>query len=183
MLGRQIEAWCKPGIGAGWLYPVTLREVTPHFLSVKIVGNSPDACPYRWGIITGERDRVLVPDRALAMPERRYVGADLEIAGDSEALKAKLGPRYEACRRNAIEKVKAEIAAVRAAGCGARHPTYVRAAARITALCEFWALPLDTARARLEEAYAGTLMPGEARKRKRGSTKGVWSWLARRPSA
>jgi hypothetical protein len=181
MLGRQIEAWCKPGIDANWLDPVTLRnEVIPHFIAVDIVGNSPDPCDQRWGLIRGERDRVAVPDHALVLPDRRHDGMDLDIAGDIKALKAKLGPRFDACRMDAVGKIRDEISAVRAAGAGARHPTYMRASARIKALCEFWALPVDEARTKLEEAYLSTLTADEARRRERGSTKGCWSWLGRR---
>ena len=181
MLGRQNETWCKPGIESRWLDPVTLRnEVIPHFLAVAIVGNSPDPCPVRWGLIRGERDLVPVPDSALVLPEARD-GVEVPLEGGNlEALVKRYGYRLEARRRAAVVEIKAEIAAVRAAGHGARHPTYLRAAARITALCEFWCLPLDRARELLEAAYLSTLTPDEARKRERGSTKGVWSWLDRR---
>jgi hypothetical protein len=181
MFGRQLERWCKPGIDAAWLDPVTLRnEVIPHFIAVEIVGNSPDPCPQRWGLVRGERDRVPVPDSALVLPAPRGDGLDPDIAGNLDALRAKLGHRFDACRANAVAKIKEEIAAVRAAGHGARHPTYMRAAARIQALCEFWAIPIDRPRSLLEQAYLSTLTPDEARRRERGSTRGCWSWLSRR---
>jgi hypothetical protein len=182
LLGRQIEAWCRPGIEAGWLDPVTLRnEVVPHFVAVTIIGNSPDPCPQRWGLIRGVRDMVPVPDYALALPTSQHDGAILDLAGNREELKAKLGEqRFNALRLEAVGRIKAEVEAVRTAGAGARHPTYLRAAARIKALCEFWGWPVDKARAKLEEAYLATLTPDEARKRERGSTRGVWSWLDRR---
>jgi hypothetical protein len=180
MLGRQIEAWCKPGIDYGWLDPVTLREVTPHFLAVRIVGHSPDPCPQRWGMVHGEHDRVPVPNGALVLPSRPSNDDILEPGGNFETLRARFGPHLAERRLAAVSKIKAEIEAVRGSASGARHPTYLRAAARVTALCEFWALPLDKARARLEEAYLETLTPDEARKRERGSTKGCWSWLSRR---
>ena len=54
---------------SGWLDPCTLRnEVLPHFIAVKVIGNSPDPCPQRWGIIHGERDRVPVPDYIASAP-------------------------------------------------------------------------------------------------------------------
>jgi hypothetical protein len=182
MLGRQLERWNKPGIDAHWLDPVTLRnEVIPHFIGVTIVGTSPDPCPQRWGMITGARDRVAVPDSALALPPERFHGAILDLNGHREELKAKLGERrYQALRLEAIAKIKAEVEAVRSAGAGARHPTYLSAAARIKALCEFWDWPADQARAKLEAAYLETLTADEARRRERGSTRGVWAWLARR---
>jgi hypothetical protein len=149
LLGRQVEAWCKPGIASGWLDPCTLRnEVLPHFIAVSIVGNSPDPCP--------------------------------QPGGNLEALAQRYGPYLDQRRRAAVARIRDEVEAVRAAGAGARHPTYVRAAAAIEALCSFWCLPLDKARAKLEAAYLETLTPDEARKRERGSTKGVWSWLDRR---
>jgi hypothetical protein len=154
--------------------------VIPHFLAVEIVGNSPDPCPQRWGLVRGERDRVPVPDSALVLPERRHDGLDHDIAGNLDALKAKLGQRFDACRQDAVRRIKEEVAAVRSAGHGARHPTYMRAAARIQALCEFWAIPVDRPRSLLEAAYLGTLTPDEARRRERGSTRGCWSWLGKR---
>ena len=42
----------------------------PSLRGVKIVGNSPDPCPCRWGLIRGERNAVAVPDSVLALPER-----------------------------------------------------------------------------------------------------------------
>jgi hypothetical protein len=182
MLGKQLERWNKPGIDANWLDPVTLRnEVIPHFIGVTVVGNSPNPCPHRWGLITGAHDRVPVPDIALALPPERHDSAILDLAGHREELKAKLGERrYNAKRLEAVAKIKAEVEAVRAAGAGARHPTYVSASARIKSLCEFWGWPVDQARAKLEAAYLETLSPDEARKRERGSTRGVWRWLDRR---
>jgi hypothetical protein len=183
LLGRQLAAWCRPAIEAHWLDPVTLtNEAVPHFAAVRVIGG-PDPAPCRWGMITGERNRVPVPDHVLAMPERRYDGLDTDLAGDVAALKARLGPRFEQCRREAIHRIRQEVEAVRAAGAGSRHPAYMRAAARIRAICAYWDLPLDQARAKLEKAYLATLTPDEARKRDRGSTKGVWSWLERRTRA
>ena len=60
--GKQLEAWCKPGIDTGWLDPCTLRNpVLPHFLAVQIEGDQTDPCPQRWGIVPGEHDFVPVP--------------------------------------------------------------------------------------------------------------------------
>jgi hypothetical protein len=180
LLGSQLAVWCRPAIDARWLDPATLRnEVLPHFIGTCVVGG-PDPAPCRWGLIQGVQDRVHVPDHALVPPERRYDGLDTNLADDVAALKARLGPRFEQCRRDAIHRIRAEVEAVRGAGAGSRHPAYMRAAARITAICDYWALPLDQARAKLEEAYLATLAPDEARKRERGSTKGVWNWLERR---
>jgi hypothetical protein len=136
-------------------------------------------------IQTNERDRVPVPDHALVLPERRHDGLDRELAGNVEALKAKLGSRFEKYRDydDAIHRIRTEVQAACAAGAGARHPTYVRAAARVAALCDYWALPLDEDRTKLEEAYLSTLTPDEARKRERATTKGVWTWLERRTRA
>jgi len=185
LLGRQIAAWCKPGIESKWLDPCTLRnEVLPHFIAVQVVGNSPDPCPRRWGLIRGERDVVPVPESALVLPERVTDGDVLELGGDLEELEERYGEaELERRRHAAVARIKAEIEDVKAAGDGARHPTYLHAAATIKALCEFWCLDLDKARAKLEAAYLETLTPEEARKRERGSTRGVWSWLGRGTSA
>jgi hypothetical protein len=181
MLGSQIAAWNKPGIEARWLDPVTLRnEVIPHFLAVRIAGNSPDPCPQRWGIIRGERDRVTVPDGALVLPPQHEGELSLEGGGNLKALEERYGDHLPAKRMAAVAKIKAEIQTVRAAGDGARHPTYLRASARINALCEFWVIPIERPRELLEKAYLSTLTPDEARKRERGSTRGVWSWIGRR---
>jgi hypothetical protein len=179
MLGRQVEAWNKPGFDARWLDPCTLRnEVLPHFIAVQVVGNSPDPCPRRWGLVRGDRDRVPVPDSALVLPQRPC--GEIPHGGNLEELMLRYGPRLNARRQAAVEEIKAEIAAVGAAGEGARHPTYMRAAARIAGICEHWCIPLDRPRQLLEQAYLETLTPDEARRRDRGSTRGVWSWLARR---
>ena len=114
MLGRQVEAWCKPGIDAGWLDPCTLRnEVLPHFVAVAVIGNSPDPCPQRWGLIRGERAVVPVPDHALVLPKEAD-GGDLEGGGNLSALAQRYGERLDDLRRGAVEEIKAEIAAVRA---------------------------------------------------------------------
>ena len=180
MLGRQLERWNKPGIDSGWLDPCTLRnEVLPHFVAVKLIGNSPDPCPQRWGMVPGERDRVPVPEHA-PLPTRPHQGDVIPIGGDLAALTQHYGPALNRRREAAVARMRQEIEAVRHAGHGARHPTYVRAAAIIESLCGFWCIPLDRPRQLLEAAYLETLSPDEARKRERGSTEGVWSWLHRR---
>jgi hypothetical protein len=188
MLGKQVAAWCKPGIDSGWLDPCTLKnEVLPHFIAVRIVGNSPDPCPMRWGLIPGARDRVPVPDRTLALPERRRKTSATSAtlaAGAPENREAKLRARYGSelnlRRRGVVKVIRHEIEAVRDAGIGARHPAYLAAAARIYGFCRYWAIPLDQPRALLEEAYLETLTPEEAHRREHGSIKGVWNWLERR---
>jgi hypothetical protein len=179
MRGRQVEAWCKPGIDSRWLDPCTLRnEVLPHFIGVKIVGTSPDPCPCRWGLIRGERNAVALPDSVLALPERMADGAALDLGGDLAVLEERYGLRLDERRQAAVARIKDEIRAVRAAGDG--HRTYLHAAATIEGLCEFWCIPIAKPRELVEAAYLSTLKPDEARKRERGSTKGVWRWLGRR---
>jgi len=181
MLGGQIEAWCRPAIASGWMDPVTFaNEVIPHFIAVEIAGNSPDPCPKRWGMIRGETDRVPVPDYALVLPSECDQD-DLPIqGGDPDALAQRYGPRLERRRAAAVAEIREEIRAVAAATAGGRHTTYRRAASKIEGLCRYWAIPLDRPRELLEQAYLSTLTPDEARKRERGSTRGVWSWLSRR---
>jgi hypothetical protein len=183
LLGRQVEAWCRPGIDSGWLDPCTLRnEVLPHFIAIKVVGNSPDPCLQRWGLIRGERDAVPVPDGAMALPV--HTGFDGHFRADDVAvLTERYGLRRLKARRSlAVAKIKAEIEAVRSSAAGARHPRYLKGAATIKGICAFWGIPLERPRQLLEDAYLSTLAPHEAKKRERGSTHGVWSWLGRRPS-
>jgi hypothetical protein len=181
LLGRQVEAWCRPGIDSKWLDPCTLRnEVLPHFIAVEVLGKEPDPCPQRWGMIRGEHDLVPVPDAVLVQPTQRDAGDVPVEGGNLDALKERYGQHLDYFRERAVARIKGEITAVRSASAGARHPTYLRAAATIEGLCEFWAIPIDRPRSLLEEAYLSTLAPDEARKRERGSTRGVWSWIDRR---
>jgi len=183
LFGRQVAAWCKPGIESGWLDPCTLRnEVLPHFVAVKVIGNSLDPCPQRWGIIHGERDRVPVPDYVASAPSHQSFtpGRGSTIAGGNlEELRACYGPRLEQRQREAVAQIRAAVEATKAAGTGARHPTYLRAAATIMGLCRYWCIPVDRPRELLVEAYLSTLTPDEARRRERGSIEGVWAWLER----
>jgi hypothetical protein len=187
MLGKQLAAWCQPGIESGWLDPCTLRnETLPHFIAVRIVGNSPDPCRLRWGLIPGARDRVPVPDRVLRMPERRN-GALADFAalaeGDLAARESELVARYGrwlgARRQDVVRESYLEIEAMRACGPGARHPSYVHAASRIYGLCRYWAIPLEQPRDLLVAAYLETLTADEALRRERGSIQGIWAWLER----
>ena len=187
LLGRQVGAWCKPGIDSGWLDPCTLRnEVLPHFIGVKVVGDSLDPCPQRWGIIHGERDRVPVSDSIASAPHyQSYTpgrGSTLK-GGNLDDLRAFYGPRLEERQREAVAQIRAEIEATQAASTGARHPSYLRAAATIVGLCRYWCIPVDRPRDLLIEAYLSTLTPDEARRRDRGSIQGVWSWLDRGDAA
>jgi hypothetical protein len=182
LIGRQVAPWCEPGVRSGWLDPVTLRnEVLPHFIAVTIAGDVVDPCPQRWGLIRGERDRVPVPARIFLQTSQES-GDIPECSGNLDALQKRYGDQLDTLRKNAVQQIKHEIAEVRAAGDGARHPRYVQAATTVVGLCEFWCIKLDKPRQLLEAAYLETLSPDEARKRERGSTRGVWSWLARRAS-
>ena len=105
LLGRQVADWCRPGIDSGWLDPCTLRnEVLPHFIGIRVLGNGPDPCPQRWGIMHGERDRVLVPDHIAAAGsgyQHRSEGVRL-TGGDPERLRAHYGPRLRQRQREAV---------------------------------------------------------------------------------
>jgi hypothetical protein len=182
--GKQLEAWCKPGIDRGWIDPVTLRDVTPHFLAVKIEGDQADPCPQRWGIVPGEFDFVPVPASVVTSAPQARQRRDFSspAGGDLDALRRAYGPRFEQRRQEAVADILAHIDTVRAAGKGARHPSYLRAAATIEALCRYWCISIDGPRAALIEAYESTLTTDEARKRERGSTEGVWGWIEGRSS-
>jgi hypothetical protein len=82
-------------------------------------------------------------------------------------------------QHDAVAQIRAEVEATKAASTGARHPTYLRAAATIMGLCKYWCIPVERPRELLVEAYLSTLTPDEARKRVRGSIEGVWAWLDR----
>jgi hypothetical protein len=181
--GKQLEAWCEPGINMGWIDPCTLRNpVLPHFLAVQIEGDQADPCPQRWGIVRGEHDFVPVPDEiataARQHSPRREFGAIK--GGNLDDLRAAYGTRLERRRQEAVNEIRAHIETVRAAGRGARHPSYVDAATAIDGLCRYWCIDIDQPRADLIEAYESILTPEEARKRERGSTEGVWGWIERR---
>jgi hypothetical protein len=183
LYGKQLETWCKPGIASGWLDPITLQnEVIPHFIAVQIEGGQADPCPQRWGIVPGDYDFVPVPDvvaTAAQSSQRQRSFGSIE-GGDLDRLRAAYGPRLEERRREAVKDIRAQIEIVRAAGKGARHPSYLRAWATIAAICEYWCISPDRPREDLIEAYLSTLTPDEARKRERGSTYGVLDWIERR---
>ena len=182
LLGRQLARWCARAVAAQWLDPSTLKnEVLPHFIAVDVSGGA-DPCPQRWGIIRGTRDTVPTADA----PKDPYTlpgDHPIHTAGNLLALENKYGGLLDQHRRIAVRKIRDEIERVRMATEGNRHPTYKEAQARVDGLCRYWAMPLDLARAKLEEAYLATLTPDEARKRHRGSTKGVPDWLDRRTPA
>jgi hypothetical protein len=183
VFGKQLAQWCEPGIKSGWLDPCTLKnETLPHFIAVKIIGNSPDPCPQRWGIIRGKRDRVPIPARVAAPPATKPYKASIE-GGDLEELQRHYGPRLYGRQCDAIARIRAAIEEVRASGRGARHPTYLSAAARIAGICKWWCIPPDRPRQLLEEAYRETLTPDEIRKRERGSIQGVPEWVDRRDAS
>jgi hypothetical protein len=94
-------------------------------------------------------------------------------------LRRTYGPLLEPRRREACAEIRTQIEATRAASSGFRHPTYLRAAATIAGLCEYWCIDINRPREDLIEAYLSTLSPDEARKRERGSIEGVWDWLER----
>jgi hypothetical protein len=138
LLGRQVADWCRPGIDSGWLDPCTLRnEVLPHFIGIRVLGNGPDPCPQRWGIIHGERDRVRVPDHvAAAGSGYQHHSERVSIRTSTpEELHARYGPHLKRRQNEAVAQIRAAIEATAAAGTGARHPTYLRAAATIMGLC------------------------------------------------
>jgi hypothetical protein len=177
--GRQLEAWCKPAIDRKWLDPSTLRDVTPHFVGVKILGDQQDPIVERWGILHEEHAFVQVPAYVAAAPRREhrsYRGSDIP-AGDPETLRCRYGPRLEQRLQEVVAQIDEAIAATAAATRGQRHPTYLRAAATITGLCRYWCIDIDRPRELLIEAYLSTLSPEEALKRERGSIEGVWNWL------
>jgi hypothetical protein len=182
LLGRQIETWCQPGIASGWLDPCTLRnEICPHFLAVDVEGDAADPCPQRWGLIRGDRERVPVPEHVTEVAKsatcRPYHGPE---GGNLNELKRWYGPRFDLRRHEAVGRIRTLIEGVKASATGARHPTYCRAAASIAGICKYWCIKIEEPRKLLEAAYLETLTPDEARKRARGSTQGVWDWIARR---
>ena len=137
----------------------------------------PDPCPQRWGLIRGERDTVSVPAYVAAAPQPRDRRGFKIEGGNLDELRRWYGPRLDRRRQEAVGQIRGLIEETRNAGKGARHPTYLRAAASIAGLCKYWCIPIDQPREILEQAYLETLTAEEARKRERGSVQGVWSWL------
>jgi hypothetical protein len=125
---------------------------------------------------------VPVPDYVTSVPKYQSCtpGRSSTVTGGNlEELRAHYGPRLVQRQHEAVAQIRAEVEATKAASTGARHPTYLRAAATIMGLCKYWCIPVERPRELLVEAYLSTLTPDEARKRVRGSIEGVWAWLDR----
>jgi hypothetical protein len=173
--GAELKVWLHPAIERGLVDPVTLVEVQPHYLGVRVKGG-PDPCPRGFGMLRLARQQVQVPDihgikrrqeeieRAKRAPEQRRAPRDPQQAN------AYAQQRIDEC-----------LAAIRSAT--ARHTTYKEQAARALAICERYGLDWAPIRGDLIAAYESALTPAEARERRSFSTEGVLKWLEARSAA
>jgi hypothetical protein len=170
--GDEIKIWVRAAIERKLVDPVTLVEVQPHYLAVKIEGGE-DPCPRRFGFIRGAVAEVAVPDfrgirlrqeaaeRAKRPPENRRPPRDPEQA--------------HAYAQRRIDECLARIK-----GAGSRHTTYTEEAARARALADRYGLDWGPIKRDLIAAYETTLTPAEACERRSFSTEGMLRWLEAR---
>jgi hypothetical protein len=173
--GDELKIWLRPAIEDGLVDPVTLVEVQPHYLGVRVVGDV-DPCPRRFGFLRLARQEVQVPDihgikrrqeeikRAKRPPEQRHTPRDPEQA------QAWAQSRIDEC-----------LAAIKSAS--ARHTTYKEQAARARAIAQKYGLDWQPIRRDLIAAYESALTPAEKRERRSFSTEGVLDWLEARSAA
>jgi hypothetical protein len=175
--GEELKVWLKPAIGRVMVDPVTLREVQPHYLGVRVQG-APDPCPRRFGFLRLARQEVPVPDiRSIA---RRQI--EIERAkGPPEQRRAPRDP--DQANAYAQARVDECLQAIRSAPDGTKHPTYVSEAARAKALCDRYGLDWRPIRQALVDTYEATLTPAEANRRRQSSTLSVVQWLDGRSAA
>jgi hypothetical protein len=174
--GDELKIWLKPAIERGLVDPVTLVEVQPHYLGVRVQGG-PDPCPRRFGFLRLASNEVRVPD--IHGIKRRQ----------EEIERAKRPPEQMSRRRDNPEQAQAWaqsridecIAAIKSAS--ARHTTYKAEAARAKAICDRYGLDWEPIREALINAYESKLTAAEARERRSFSTEGVLDWLEARSAA
>jgi hypothetical protein len=173
--GDGLKTWLKPAIDRGLVDPVTLVEVQPHYLGVRVQGG-PDPCPRRFGFLRLARQEVPVPYiRSIA---RRQI----EIERAKRPPEQRRAPRDPA-QANAYAQARVDecLEAIRSAS--ARHTTYKIEAARAKAICEKYGLDWAEIKQALIAAYESNLTPAEARVRRSFSTEGVLRWLDARSAA
>lgn len=179
--GSELKIWLTPAIKRELVDPVTLVECQPHYLAVRVVGG-PDPCPQRFGNLRLARDEVPVPD--IEGIRRRQDQRERDQRRAAQQPERHAGGQFdpEQARGGAQRRIDECLATIGSASEGARHPTYIREAARARALCDEHAIGWGPVRASLIEAYESTLTATEARQRRRSSTEGVVSWLEARSS-
>lgn len=131
--GREAKTWLRPAIERALVDPVTLVEVQPHFLAVRVVGG-PDPCPRRFGVLCLARDVVPVPDiegierrqRERERAARREADAGCPVRDDATAADY------------ARQRIDDCLAAIRSAT--ARHTAYKSEAARAFWICKHFGL-------------------------------------------
>jgi hypothetical protein len=172
LTGDEIKVWLKPAIEDGLVDPVTLVEVQPHYLGVRVIRGA-DPCPRRFGFLRLARQEVQVPDihgikrrqeeieRAKRPPEQRQAPRDPDQAH------AWAQGRVDEC-----------LATIKSAS--ARHTTYKAEAARARAIAQKYGLDWQPIRRDLIAAYESAPTPAEARERRSFSTEGVLDWLEAR---
>ena len=152
--GAELKTSLRPAIERKLVDPVTLVEAQPHFLAVTAVGGA-DPCPQRFGVFKQSRDLVQVPDiagiarrqdeRERAERERRYQRQPYSHKGDQSEAKQRIA--------DCLTEIR---------GAGARHTTYVPAAARAKAICDRFGLEWKPVRRQLIEVYEFNVIAGRS---------------------
>jgi hypothetical protein len=170
--GTELKVWLKPAIKRKLVDDVTLVEVQPHYLAVRVVGGS-DPCPRRFGMLRLARHAVPVPD--LLAIRRRQEEIERAKRPQPEQTDRHRSDSDEDDQADAQRRVDECIAAIKSAS--ARHTTYKSEAARAKAICDRHGLDWPAIKRDLIAAYETTLTASEARTRRSFSTEGVLNWL------
>jgi hypothetical protein len=179
LTGSQLKCWLHPAIERGLVDPSTLVEVQPHYVGCTVRGG-PDPCPQRFGLLERAAQTVAVPEiSAIKMRQehRERERRRILYAEETVTIDAITGTSSDVERR--IDEC---VATVRRSKSGSRHPTFKSELARARALCDRYGIDWGPALHRIRRAYEATLTEAEARKREKGSIKGLPAWIDRRAS-
>ena len=190
VISSKLKMWVRPARDLGLLDDCTLTPSQPIYVSMIVLGG-PDPCPQRFGIWrpTPRADEAVhVPD--LDAMERRLAEHARREREKNRAARTTLfhaassGGVHNTALGNACTCYLCEcVRRVARAATGARHPTYLREAARVRAVVDKYSRgDWDYWREELMAAYETTLTQQEASERKKSSTHGVMAWLDERQS-
>jgi hypothetical protein len=194
--GGELKVWLHPAIERGLVDPVTLVEVQPHYLGVRVLGGA-DPCPRRFGFLRLAKQEVQVPDiegikrrqEEIERAKRAQRERDAPVRSHGKHPAApflakhgiEMASNYPNAQSYAQSRIDECLAAIRSAS--ARHTTYKAEAARAKAICDRHGLDWQPIRRDLIAAYESALTPTEARERRSFSTEGVLDWLEARSAA
>ena len=190
VISSKLKMWVRPARDLGLLDDCTLTPSQPIYVSMIILGG-PDPCPQRFGTwrpTPWADEAVHVPD--LDAMERRLAEHARREREKNRAARTSLfhgassGGVHNTTLGNACACFLCEcVRRVARAGSGARHPTYLREAARVRAVVDKYGRgDWDYWREELMAAYEATLTQQEASERKQSSTHGIMAWLDERQS-